>query len=81
MTSLFIAVALFGVAFLAAGAFGFCVWCKKWTEGEVGYVADVEHGDDGLPLTGWRLETSRIVEGYIGTPLCTRINRALGRVK
>lgn len=68
------------IMFLIAGGFGFCVWCKKWTEGEFGYVADVEHGSDGQPLHGFWLQWSRVWE-MIGTPLCYPLNKLLGRMK
>ena len=48
-------------------------------EGETGhYVADVEHGADGKPLSGWRLELARRWEQF-ACPLCRPINKLLGR--
>lgn len=82
MTSALILCGLVAVAlFLTAGAFGFCHWCEQWAENEWGYMADVEHGSDGRPLTGWRLQSSRIIEGFIGTPLCWPVNKLLGRLR
>lgn len=84
MKDLTIAVILFGLLFLSAGAFGFCTWCKKWVEpendGEYGYVADVEHDNSGKPETGFWLQWSRVWE-TIGTPLCLPVNKFLGRLK
>jgi hypothetical protein len=85
-TDTMIAVAIFAALFLGAGAFGFCGWCKNFTnerehgefEGGFRYVADQEHDADGKALTGWRLEFSRRMEQLFFPP-CYVVNKLLGR--
>lgn len=59
-----------------------CAKCKPENDGpEIGWVPDVEHASDGkTPLTGFALFKSRVLEGFIGEPICWAA-RKLARCK
>jgi hypothetical protein len=77
----------FLIVFIVMGSFGFCAYCKNFTneaehgkfEGGFTFVGDdIEHDSVGNPLSGWRLRLSQISE-MIFFPLCYPINKLLGR--